>query len=72
MLLESARQLMVKRQTTLRALVEEGLRLVLDSQERAAPFKLRDRTFKGKGLQPGFSHDHWAGQRDAAYEGRGA
>ena len=49
-LFSSAKELAQQRQTTLRALVEEGLRRVLsDSQARAKPaFKLRDASIKGK------------------------
>jgi hypothetical protein len=46
-LLARVRRVMAKRKTTLRALVEEGLRKVLE-EERAVPaFRLRDASFKG-------------------------
>lgn len=49
-LFSSAKALAQQRQTTLRALVEEGLRRVLsDSQAKAKPaFKLRDASVRGK------------------------
>ena len=49
-LFSSAKELAHKRQTTLRALVEEGLRRVLsDSNARAKPaFKLKDASVRGK------------------------
>ena len=49
-LFESAKGLAQQRQTTLRALVEEGLRRVLsDSQTKAKPaFKLKDARVRGK------------------------
>lgn len=47
-ILAQARRLMAKRKTTLRALVEEGLRKVLAEDRAAPPFKLRDASFKGK------------------------
>jgi hypothetical protein len=48
-LFNSAKQLAQQRQTTLRALVEEGLRRVLsDSQAKARPaFKLKDARVRG-------------------------
>lgn len=47
-LLARARKLMVKRKLTLRALVEEGLRRVLDeAQAERARFVLPDASFKG-------------------------
>jgi hypothetical protein len=56
----------------LRALVETGLRRVLDDGERGEPFRLRDASFGGRGLQPDFHDGDWERVRDAAYEGRGA
>ncbi len=49
-LFESAKGLAQQRQTTLRALVEEGLRRVLsDSHAKAKPaFKLKDASVRGK------------------------
>ncbi len=49
-LFSSAKELAHKRQTTLRALVEEGLRRVLsDSNAKAKPaFKLNDASVRGK------------------------
>lgn len=49
-----------ERGTTLRALLEEGARLVLERQPPKKPFKLRDASFKGgKGLQPGQREGDW-------------
>lgn len=58
--------------TTLRELVETGLRATL--QQRSAktkPFVLRDASFKGEGLQPGIREGDWQQIREMAYEGRG-
>lgn len=57
--------------TTLRDLIERGLRLVL--RQRGAPdaFRLREVTFRGNGLQPDFRGADWERMREAAYEGRG-
>ena len=49
-LFDSAKELAQQRQTTLRALVEEGLRRVLaDSRSKSKPaFKLKDASVRGK------------------------
>ncbi len=70
--LEQARQLAARRGTTLRALVETGLRQVIAQSHQQAPFKLRDASFKGKGLQDGIDPNDWSRLRELAYEGRGA
>jgi len=71
-LLAEARRAADREGTTLRALVEAGLRRVLaERRPKAAPFRLRDASFRGEGLQPGVSGD-WDALRAAAYEGRGA
>jgi hypothetical protein len=70
-LLERARSVAQREKTTLRELVEAGLRRELKERQHRAPFRLRDGSFEGKGLQPGVPSD-WEGIRDLAYEGRGA
>lgn len=57
--------------TTLRALVEEGLRFVLRRRETRQPFTLRDASFGGAGLAPELADADWAAIRQRAYEGRG-
>ena len=57
--------------TTVRALVEEGLREAIKKHKSCGAFKLRKATFKGKGHQTGFSPEQWNKIRSAAYEGRG-
>ena len=72
-LLEEARRAADREGTTLRALVEAGLRRVLaERRGKAAPFRLRDASFRGDGLQPGVATGSWEAIRDAIYEGRGA
>jgi hypothetical protein len=72
-LLEEARRAADRDGTTLKALVETGLRRVLaDRRGNAAPFRLRDASFRGEGLQPGVASGSWDAIRDAIYEGRGA
>ncbi|MCL2716188.1 MAG: type II toxin-antitoxin system VapB family antitoxin [Alphaproteobacteria bacterium] len=59
--------------TTLKALIETGLRRVLaDSKDDKPPFRLRDGSFHGgNGLTPEFQNAPWEKFRDAIYEGRG-
>ena len=71
-LLKEARRLVAREGTTLRALVEEGLRRVVNERRRAKPFKLRKVPVRGKGLLPAMAGASWQQIRDAAYEGRGA
>jgi hypothetical protein len=67
-LLREARQLAAEQHTTLRALVECGLREVLTQRrKRAAPFRLRRVTAKGRGLQPALRGASWQQLRDLAY-----
>lgn len=57
-----------ERGTTLRALLEEGARLVLERQPPKKPFKLRDASFKGgKGLYPGIREGDWEQQLAQIY-----
>jgi hypothetical protein len=70
-LLREARQLAAREGTTLRALVEQGLRRIVDEKKRSKPFRLRNASFKGKGLQPEFRDASWERVREAIYEGRG-
>lgn len=70
-LLEEARKLAAKEGTTVRALVEQGLRRVVAERKNRGVFKLRKATFKGEGLQRGFAGATWEQMRDAIYEGRG-
>ena len=58
--------------TTVRALVEEGLRKVLAERKGRAGFRLRKVTFRGRGLRPEVREGGWEVLRDLAYEGHGA
>lgn len=60
-----------REKTTLRALIEEGLRFVLAKRRDRPQFRLKKATFRGKGLQAGFSFDHWESIHDEIYKGRG-
>lgn len=70
---EEARRVAAEEGTTLRALVEDGLRRVLaERRNRRAGFTLRKVTFGGEGLSAEFAQAAWADLRDAAYRGHGA
>ncbi len=72
-LFEEARRLAAREGTTLRALLERGLREVLRQEEvRAEPFRLRRASFKGgQGLRPEMAAAGWEAIRAAAYEDGG-
>lgn len=70
-LARQARELAERERTTLRALIEAGLRAVLRERRRRSHFELRDASFRGRGLQPAFRAGRWEQIREAAYEGRG-
>jgi hypothetical protein len=70
-LLEEAKRLAADHRTTVRALVEEGLRRVIGEHQRTGMFRLRKATFKGEGLQPDIEGASWEAMRQRAYEGRG-
>ncbi len=69
--LEDARRFAAEEGTTLRALVEEGLRVAMERRRARAPFRLREASFHGEGLQPEFQGADWESIRRAAYVGRG-
>jgi hypothetical protein len=71
-LLEEARKLASREGTTVRALVEEGLRRIVAERKQAPVFRLRKASFKGGGLQPQAEGTSWERIRDMAYEGSGA
>jgi hypothetical protein len=72
-LLARARRLAAARGTTLRQLVIDGLRAVVESAaHRAAPFRLRDASFGEGGLTEGLDETDWDRIRDLTYEGRGS
>lgn len=70
-LLAEAKRTALQERTTIKALLVEGLRRLLEDRRKGAAFRLRRVTFRGRGLQPGFADGSWDRIRDAAYEGRG-
>jgi hypothetical protein len=72
-LLRAAREQARRDGTTLRALVEGGLRTVLKERQAARrKFKLKHIVFKGDGLQSGIREGDWKRIMEIFYEGRGA
>ncbi len=60
-----------RERTTLKALIEEGLRRIVSQHKRRNGFRLRKATFKGKGLQSHLAGASWEQIREVSYEGRG-
>lgn len=71
-LLGEARRLARREETTVKALLEEGLRRIIEERREARAFRLKAASFKGRGLQPGVREGSWEPIRDLSYEGRGA
>ena len=70
-LLQEARKIATRDRTTLRALVEQGLRVVVAERRRKTTFRLRKASFKGRGRRAD-TDATWDRLRDLAYEGRGS
>jgi hypothetical protein len=66
--LREARKVATRDGTTLRALIEEGLRRVLAERRRKSPFRLRLVTAGGRGLRPELRDVSWDEIRDLSYE----
>jgi hypothetical protein len=58
--------------TTLRALIEEGLRAALAQREQQAPYLWPDLSVTGEGLAPEVGDGSWELLRDRIYAGQGA
>jgi hypothetical protein len=72
-LLAEAKRVARKERTTLRALLEQGLRRVLDERRATGkPFRLKDCSVPGTGLHPDAGDGSWERIRDMIYEGHGA
>lgn len=67
-LLRQAQELAREQGTTLRALIETGLRTMVEKHGRQSRFVLSDAGVDGQGLQPEFRGAGWEQLRDAAYE----
>jgi hypothetical protein len=71
-LLKEAKAVARSEGTTLRALVERGLQLVLSGRRSSRrSFKLQDASVNGHGLHPDAVGHSWDVLRARSYEGRG-
>ena len=70
-LLAEAKRIARREQTTLRELVELGLRRVVEERRRRRPFRLRKASFAGSGVQAQLRDLGWDGVLAVIYEGRG-
>ena len=66
-LFREAQQLARREQTTLRELIESGLRAVIKQRSGAESFVLTDASVDGQGLQPAFRGASWETIRDEIY-----
>jgi hypothetical protein len=64
-LFQDAKRAARERGVTLRALIEEGLRHVLEAP--AKPFRLKDASVGGRGLHPDIRPGDWAQMRGLIY-----
>ncbi len=71
-LLTAAKDAAAREKTTLRSLIEEGLRLVLARRKARTRFLIRDASVDGQGYQSGIREGDWTSLRDLIYEGRGS
>ena len=69
--LDEAKEAARREGSSLRALVEEGLRLALDKRDSGRSFRLRDAGVGGRGLRRGLQGASWDEIRNLAYRGRG-
>lgn len=69
-LLDEARRVARREKTTLRSLVEQGLRRVLQERRAHAVFRLKKASFRGRGLQPDMADAGWERIRALAYDDR--
>jgi hypothetical protein len=66
-LFRRAKSLAARQGTTLRALIEEGLRFVLAQRRRDEGFTLKDAAVPGYGVQSGINEGDWEQTRDLIY-----
>jgi hypothetical protein len=70
-LFEELRSLAHQEQTSMKELLQEGLRKIISERKQRRRFHLRKASFKGRGLQPSLQGGSWDQIREKSYEGRG-
>ena len=70
-LLAEAKTVAAREGTTVRSLVEEGLRMAIARRGEGEPFRLRPASFRGDGVRPDISLEQWDEIRGLIYGGRG-
>ena len=70
-LLREAKRVAAKVRTTVRALLEEGLRRALEEHRKKPRFRLRDASYGQGGLQTDVKEGSWERLRDLIHQGRG-
>jgi hypothetical protein len=70
-MLEAAKRHARARGITLRAVMEEGLRAVLDVQSSKGSFILKDASVEGRGIRPEVREGGWERIAELVYEGQG-
>ncbi len=70
-LFAEAKKVAARENTTIRALVEEGLRETLKRRSDPGVIKIQPVTFRGRGLHSDVGEGGWDRLRDLVYEGRG-
>jgi hypothetical protein len=68
-LLDEARKVASREGTTLRVLVEAGLRKEVRERRQRKAFRLKRASFRGRGLRPELAGAKWEQVRELAYEG---
>ena len=71
-LLREVKRLALRERTTVRSLMEQGLRLIVSNRNPGGRFVLREASVGGDGLTRGVSLRDWDAVRDAIYSERGA
>ncbi len=68
-LFEEVRRVAARDGTTVRALIEAGLRREVKERKSRGAFRLRRAAFRGKGLRRELAKASWEEIRDLAYKG---
>jgi Arc/MetJ family transcription regulator len=71
-LMKAAKALARKHGTTLKSIVERGIRTTLKEEQQSSLYELADKSVKGNGLQADFRQATWTDLRDAAYKEHGS